>query len=176
MKITVSEGLRLKNEISKIVKNLEYKSKTEIVLGQTIEDGVVSTDNNDYHFENIYPKLEKALDYSEEINNKIANFNRENKIDAKIRKFHNLKLKKDVLEYLIPYSKPKITNKWTTVGNTRKKIVIEYKPSVNSKDLKKRVKEFKKEIRAIQVYVEASNNKKIELSFEYSDIDNLTIE
>jgi hypothetical protein len=176
MKITITEALRLKNEISTIVRSLEGSARNKIIMGKTIEDGVVSTEGVGYDFSLVITKLELALIYSEEINNKLAAFNKENKIDCEVRKMQNHKLLHKLFTDLLPQSKPNVRNSWITVHNERKKVVLEYQPLVSSKEIKNKISEHRKAMREIQVAIEKLNQKELELSFDYPDIENLILE
>lgn len=102
MEIQVIEALRLKNEISNHVRDLEFNAKNNMVVGNIYEDGVKTTDGEGFPYKETMEKLELVLKFSEEINGKIADFNRVNHIDDLIRQKQNLKMLKEVYESIYP--------------------------------------------------------------------------
>lgn len=176
MKIHITEALRLKNEISALVRTLEYQAKSLIVMGKTYEDNILASEGEGLDFAMTIQKLESALSYSEELNNKLADFNRINHIDEMVRKMNNLKLLKSTYESLLPKSKPTKTTTWVAVGDTRKQVVREYRPLHQGSDLKEKISEYKQQIRELQSKVEKINLKFIELNFEHADVDALSVD
>lgn len=174
MEIQVIEALRLKNEISNYVRDLEFHAKNSIVVGHTYEDDVIATNGGGFDYKDTLEKLEKALKFSEEINGKLADFNRVNYIDDLIRQKQNLKMLKEVYESILPKTKPTASNSWVILGEVRKQVLTEYRPLLQSKEIKEKIKIYKNSIREIQTKVEKLNQKTIELSFEYQDVDNLS--
>ena len=173
MKIQITEALRLKNEISNNVRDLEFNAKNNIIVGNIYEDGVLSTDGEGLAYKDTIEKLELALKFSEEINGKLADFNRLNNVDDFIRQKQNLKMLKEVYENILPKTKPTTSNSWVILGDTRKQVLTEYRPLLQSKEVKEKIRIYKNSIREIQTKVEKLNQKTIELSFEYQDVDNL---
>lgn len=96
MEIQIVEALRLKNEISTYVRDLEFHAKSSLVVGHVYEDGVKVTDGGEAAYNDTLEKLERALKFSEEVNAKIADFNRVNNVDNLIRQ--NLKMLQEVYE------------------------------------------------------------------------------
>lgn len=176
MNIKIIEALRLKNDISTQVRALEYTAKTRIVMGNTFEDGIQATEGEGFTLAQVVGKLETALQYSEEINGKIAEFNRSHNIDNLVRKMHNHKLMKEIYENLLPRTKPTLTNTWTAVGDTRKQVVREYRPLHTSKDIKTKINDYKQQIRETQSQIETLNQETITLSFSPQDVDNLALD
>ena len=172
MKITVTEALRLKNEIAGIVNTLNYASNTA-QFGEIKEEGEVISEQKD-SFTDVFGRFNKALGYSEEINNKLATFNRETGIDAKVRSMHNEKLRFQILSSALPKTKPTNTTRFENLGGGQRKAVkVSYTPTINSTEVKKMMAEAKKNMRAVQTEIEKLNQKEIELSFEHSDIETL---
>jgi hypothetical protein len=176
MKIHITEALRLKNEISALIRTLEYQAKSNIIMGKTYEDNILASEGEGLDFDLTIEKLEKALQFSEEINNKLADFNRINGIDALIRKMNNYKMLKSVYESSLSKSKATKTTTWVIVGDTRKQVVREYRPLHNSTQIKDKINELKKSVRDIQSKVEKLNLETLELNFEHADIDVLSLD
>lgn len=176
MIININEGLRLKNEIKEIIDTLKKTIVARnVAFGDTYEDGVLSFENEQLTFVQAIEVLKLAFQYSEEINAKIAQFNREHGIDVKVRTLKNKDMLKTIYETHIEQFKPRTENRWETVGNERKKVVREYKPLISAKEAKEKIYEAKSETRQIQAEIERINQKEIEVSFDYTDIDKLHI-
>jgi hypothetical protein len=172
MKITVTEALRLKNEIAETVNKLNYATNTA-QLGVIKEDGEVISEPKDT-FNSVFERLKKALGFSAEINNVLANFNKETGIDGKVRAMHNEKMLFNILTSALPKTKPTTHSKFENLGNgQRKSVKVDYVPNVNSKEIKDGMAEAKNKMRSLQVEVEKLNQREIELSFEHSDIESL---
>jgi len=172
MKITVTEALRLKNEIAGIVNTLNYASNTA-QCGTMQEDGETISEDKD-KFSQVFGRFEKALGFSEEINNTLSTFNRETSIDAKVRAMHNEKLKLQILSSALPKTKPSSTTRFENLGSgTRKSVKVTYTPTIHSNEVKKMMADSKKKMRAYQTEIEKLNQKEITLSFEHSDIEGL---
>lgn len=176
MKITVSEALRLKNDLSRTIKSIQSETY-RAPLGLTKEDDqIISDENDNKKFEEAIVRLEKALSFSEEINSKIAAFNKENKIDDKVRSMQNNKLMLTIFENALARTKPTKTTKFENLGNgTRKSIKVEYVPSVSSSSVKSKISHFKTKYRTTQNEIEVLNQKNIELTFSYDDMESLMI-
>lgn len=175
MKTTVTEALRLKNEISKIVRSLDQNTRYNSVFGQKYVDGVIASDGEGVEFKTLIEKLTTALEISESINSRLSMFNRESGIDSIVRKIQNIKLLISIYEESLPRTKSSTRNTWITVHNERKMVVEEFKPDVTSTEIKDKINELKRTMRALQTEVEKLNQTEIDLSFEYTDIENLTV-
>ncbi len=78
-----------------------------------------------------------------------------------------------ILNKLLPKTKPSKTFSWKTVGNERKKVVVEWRPLVQSKVIKEKITDVKKNIRETQSSIELMNQKLIELTFTYDDLEDV---
>jgi len=174
MKITVSEALRLKNELAKTVQAI-HSETYRAPLGITKEDGQSLTDEKDgQKFNEAVDRLSKALSFSEEINSKIAQFNKENKIDDKVRSMQNDKLLLGVFEGSLVRTKAAKSTKFENLGNgTRKAIVVEYVPTVTSSEVKSKIAHYKTKYRTLQNEIEKLNQGFVELTFSYDDVESL---
>ena len=72
MKITVTEALRLKNEVSNVIKTLNY-SIHQSSFGETTEDDEIISQDKD-KFQEVETALILGLSYSEELNNSLSKF------------------------------------------------------------------------------------------------------
>lgn len=176
MKITVSEALRLKNEISKSVQSIHSETHRAPLGLLKEDDQVISDESDSKKFEESVARLEKALGFSEEINSKIASFNKLNQVDDKVRSMQNNKLLLSVFEHALTRTKATKTTKFENLGNgTRKSIKVEYVPAVTSTDVKSKISHFKTKYRTTQNEIEILNQNTIELSFSHEDLESLMI-
>jgi hypothetical protein len=174
MKTTVTEALRLKNELSTIVRDLNYKIISHLTsYGVTTENDVV-TSRSEASFEEVESNLLKALSYSEELNRILAEFNTSSGISVYVRKMQNEKLLLGVYTQALPKTKSTETSKFENLANERKQIIVRYKPDVNGKEIKDKISECKNKIRIYQKEIERLNQIDIEFTFAYSDIESLT--
>ena len=171
MEITITEALRIKNEVSNAVKTLEYGVRTSS-FGYTTEDGQIVSEDKD-KFVDVETSLINALGLSEELNNSISTFNKDKGVDVIVRKMQNAKLLLNIYTQNLQRTKPTKSKRFETVGNVRQNIEMEYIPYVSSKDMKGRMSKCKADIRDFQSQVEKLNQSKIEVSFSYADIENL---
>lgn len=175
MKISVTEALRLKNEISKLVQKLQYNLMS-CSLGKTLEDDV-EISSRGVSFNEANDALTKILKISEEINNIISKYNRDSGVDNIIRKLHNSKLLFEIYEKQLPNTKPKEHSKWENLGDgERKQVKIKYVPEISGIEMKKLINEQKKIFRDSQKQVESLNMKEIEVSFSYEDLESIITE
>lgn len=171
MEITIMEALRIKNEVSNAVKTLQY-SIHQSSFGYTTEDGQIVSEDKD-KFNDVEASLIKALDLSEELNNKISSFNKDKGVDVIVRKMQNAKLLLGIYTQNLQKTKPTKTKRFETVGNVRQNIEMVYTPYVSSTEMKEKMANCKSEIRDLQSQVEKLNQSKIEVSFSYANIENL---
>lgn len=174
MQITVSEALRLKNDLAKTIQAVQSETY-RAPLGLTKEDDQVISDEADgKKFEDAVARLQKSLRFSEELNSKIAAFNKTHQVDDKVRTMQNDKLLMSIFENALARTKPHKTTKFENLGNgTRKSIKVEYVPSVTSSEVKSKISHFKTKYRTIQNEIEILNQGKVELSFSYEDLESL---
>jgi hypothetical protein len=171
MEITLTEALRIKNELSNIIKTLNY-GVHQSSFGKTTEDGeVVSQDIE--KFEDVEASLIRGLGFSEELHNSISDFNRASSVDKIVRRMQNSKLLLEIYSRSLDKTKPKTNKRFENLGTVRKSIEMVYTPSITSKEMKAKMAEQKAIARDLQSQVEKLNQSKIKVSFEYSDIENL---
>lgn len=172
MEITITEALRIKNEISNTIKTLQY-SINNSSFGETTEDGEITSREDVDKFIKVEESLIKALNYSEELNNILSSFNKEFSVDVIVRKMQNAKLLLDVYNRNLPKTKANKVKKFENLGTVRQTILVEYTPFISSSEMKIRISEQKSLSRQFQSQVEKLNQNKINISFEYSDIESL---
>lgn len=171
MEITLTEALRIKNELSNIVKTLNY-SVHSASFGSTTEDGeVVSQDV--VTFQDVETSLIKGLGYSEELSAKISSFNKDSSVDNIVRKMQNAKLLLETYTRNLEKTKPRTNKRFENLGTIRKSIEMVYTPSITSKDMKSRISTQKSLVRDYQSQVEKINQSKISVEFEYADLEAL---
>lgn len=171
MDITITEALRIKNELSNTIKTLNYNIH-QSSFGKTTEDGEVISQDVE-KFENVEASLIRALGYSEELNGKISEFNRTTGVDTIVRKMQNSKLLLDVYTRNLEKTKGKTNKRFENLSTVRKSIEIVYTPTVTAKSMKDRISTQKSKIRDYQSKIEKENQNTISLTFGYSDLENL---
>lgn len=171
MKITLTEALRIKNEISKIVTDTQYKIRYS-EFGSTSENGsIISGDN--IHFPELEKNLVSAILLSQTINNAISDFNKESGVDKLVRTLQNDKLFLKIYTDNLDKFKAKASTKFQNLTASREEIRVVYEPYISLDKAKSRISLFKTRIRENQTKIEALNTTIIELPFEYSDIEGL---
>lgn len=171
MEITVTEGLRIKNEISAAVDKLKYNINNAS-FGITTEDGEIVSDEKE-KFQEVDEKLIKALSLSEEINDVLSQFNQSNGVPNTVRKMQNAKLLLDTYTRNLQKTKPNKSKRFENLNTVRKSVETVYTPSISGKEMKNRISAQKQMVRNLQSEVEKANQSKITVSFEYSDLENL---
>jgi hypothetical protein len=169
MTVTITEALRIKNEISKIVQTLQYQINTS-AFGTTQEDGETISKSTT-SFVEVERNLLTDLSLSENINNTLSQFNKSNNVDAAVRKLQNAKMLLDVYTRALPQCKSTVQNRFENLSTERKSVKIIYTPFVPSKEMKGRISAQKAIIREQQTFVETANQQNIDLSFDYSDFE-----
>lgn len=191
MKITINDALRLKNEISRIVDTFNStrsgrgyglsnsSTSTNIKFGVEKIDGVPTKEENKVHVDEYLYAFTALLDFAQEINDSIANANVQNKVSSFVRRMSNIDTLLRAYENALSLSSPwKETRKEIRKEVGGDKIVdVEYsfEPFMPKSDIKIQMKELKKEKRELQQAVEKADIQEIELSFEYNDIEELSM-
>ncbi len=171
MEITITEALRIKNELSQAVKTLNYKVNYASFGVITEDNEVVSQDTD--KFEEVESSLIKALNFSEELNGVISSFNKNSRVDDTVRKMQNAKLLLEVYTRNLDKTKPKQNKKFENLGTVRQIIDVVYTPSISAKEMKDKISVQKTIIRELQSSVEKVNQSVISVNFEYSDLESL---
>ena len=172
MEITLTEALRIKNELSNTIKTLNYGIH-QSSLGDTIEDGQTTSAEDKEKFSDVETRLIKALNYSEELNNSISSFNRTNEVDVLVRKMQNAKLLLEIYTRSLPRTKPNKQKRFENLGTVRQSIEIVYNPFISSKEMKEKISSQKALTRDFQSKIEKLNQSKINVDFDYSDLEKL---
>lgn len=179
MQVTVTEAMRIKNEISSTVSKVQAMQH-QIQFVRVKED-VKSAENTENISGTIsWPvfisKITSLFTMSEKINSILANYSIDSSISDKVREKANLQYLVDLFEVAIKNSESKTTTTSQVVGNNRVKIVTVYEPLLNKTELKDKIKVMKREVREIQSFIDSANSKMIELPFSYEDIENASID
>lgn len=171
MKITITEALRLKGDLSKIVNSLKSKIRYSS-FGDNFEDGQKTSKDED-KFNDVEKLLINSLNYSEELNNALSDYNKDKEVDKLVRKMQNEKLLLEIYESSL--SKTKATNQTTFVnlGTTRQSVEHKFIPTITLKEIKSKISKSKSLVREFQTKVEELNQGKLILSFDYNDVEEL---
>jgi hypothetical protein len=136
MKITISEALRIKNELSNTIKTLTYQMHSAS-FGSTHEDGVLISQDTT-KFVDAEANLIKGLNLAIELNDTISKFNKESYVDSIIRKMQNAKLLLSVYSSNLNKTKPTTQKRFENLGTLRQSIEIVYAPYISSKEMKEK--------------------------------------
>ncbi len=176
MKVTVTEAMRLKKEISHTINDLQMQSRYSI-YGVTKEDGVEKQPaTSQVAFPDYLKTMEKAFSISEQLNSKLAELSVKTGISDMVRRKANLTVLKSALETAANQGVATSSTRHEIVGNSRTPIVTTFEPFMTKKDIKTRIKTIKAEIRAIQGVIDGNNAQQIELPFEYDDLEDFRIQ
>lgn len=172
MKITLTEALRVKNEISRIITDNQYKVRTS-QFGSTYENGIEISTPQGLNFPDVIEVLEKALSLSQIINNQISAFNKETGVDQLVRELQNDKLFLGIYASNLEKFKETNTTRFQALANSREEIKVKYVPYVSLTSVKTKMSELKAKIRTNQAKIEEFNTTIIDVPFEYSDFESL---
>lgn len=171
MKTTVTEALRIQNEISEMIRTAMGKERY-LQYGVTYQDDTVIEERGSRETLPEYlEKIQKFFGLSQQIHSILAKFAVDSGVSDKVRERENLKSVQRTLESALIAMPTETLTQFEVVGNQRVKVVTEFKPFVTKKDLKNRLKKIKTQIRELQVQIDALNAQLIELPFEYEDLE-----
>lgn len=172
--ITVAEALRLKNELGQLIGSLQQKV-IYAAVGDMYEEGVLTTKKNN-SVKELFPLLEKALALSFAVNSTLARFNNsKSSLADDVRTLENKKVVHRILTSILERSEPSVTTTFSTVGNIRVKVDVEFRPFFSKSELKARLKELKAEQRSLQNNIDALNSHIVSLPFELSELEELEV-
>lgn len=167
MKLTVNEALKLKNEIASKVNKLS--DTYDICYGVRYKDGEAEQTDN-VKFLDRFETLSKVLDYSNEINTRLAEFNAKG-ISELVRARQNNNLLISTLEIALGNSSATASTTKNPDGSTT---VHQFIPDNTKADLKEQIKKLKRVNRDIDSEIFKLNANEIELSFDYEELDLLS--
>ena len=170
MELTVNEALNLKNQIAHKIRINTSGYSIDVSYGVTKVDGE-ERENTLPKFEDFYSNLNRLFKISNEINTILAKFNTDNKVGEIARGIKNNEVKLRMVDLAVNESV--VTKHKEYVGKNDKEIVREFKPFQNKSELKVIAKELRKANRELQSQLYTVNAKKIALSFEYDEVEEL---
>ena len=173
-KIQVTEALRLKKEISTYFNRISSLYHSKVYFGTTTIDNVKQNDliANKISASDYLTHLETLSNFSEEINDKLSNFNRTTKIDSLVRRKSNLQHQIDIIS-LVSEKSVGVEKENTTITGTGEKVktITKFTPTLNVNNLKEDVLKLKSEVREIQNKIDKLNLKTIDLSFDFEQFE-----
>lgn len=184
MKITVSEALRLKNEITKKISTLtaafsekkgrllyDSEPKLEVSFSTITEDGEVVSNSSGVTSLELEQKLTKLFQISHQINSAIANFNLTSGVSDAARERQLCNTLLSMYDLFNKHSTPSTTTKFEVVGNERKKISVVTRPHLTKDHVDQKIRELKDKIRSLQQVIDVANGQTLDVPFEYVDLD-----
>lgn len=170
MKVTITEALRLKNEISTMVRNTETNISSSEFGVSFQDDKPVSVSEDKEKFTHVYDQLTKILTISQLINSALAKYDVNTSVSDLVRESKNKEMLIRVLTNALRY-KDSTQTSYEVVGNKRIAVKTHFIPHLTSKEIKQRITSLKKALREIKGQVDKKNSAMIELSFEYEDLE-----
>lgn len=180
--ITVNEALRLKNEISSLLRGVQeiasrpgfLGAQSRLIFGELFEDGLKVEKPNGITFEDYKDRYYALLNFSNEIHTKIARFNAENNIGFLVRQRSNLLNVESLLNQAATESKPYDRTRSNYVeGVGRVEIQSTFVPYVPDETYVTEAREVRDAIRAIDNEISVLNSGTIQLSFGFRDVDDI---
>ncbi len=170
MKVSVSEALRLKNEIIKMVHTTLGDTRIAEYGVTTEDDKPVTERESCEKFPEVYAKLCKIFSISHQINSVLAKYDVESGISDLVRSLKNNEALLTVLtDALRLKDSTQIT--YQAIGNKRVEVKRHFTPYVPIKEIKCKITLLKKEIRDIKRDIDKKNLETIELPFEHTELD-----
>lgn len=170
MKITVTEAMRLKNDLAKIIAKLN--NSYTYSCGKTLVNGIDTGEGQDKDDVILYlARMEKALEMSQNINSLLARFNVESGVADAVRCKSNILLMIAIMENVLRSSVPCLTKEHRSVGDTMTVVTTEFHPTMRKCDIKERLNALKARERTILAQIDAANLQTIEVPFSYEDVD-----
>lgn len=170
MKITVTEAMRLKNEIAGLVQEIVCGSFS---CGKTLVDGVPEEESQAEDVRMYMYRVERVLEISQHINSILARFNVESGVADAVRCKHNIELQTNRWSLALSQAEPRKSKMHQVVGDKRVVVETVFEPSITKTDIKDAMRALKARERAIQGQIDRANLQMVELPFEYEDIDAL---
>lgn len=182
MAITVNEALRLKNEISGLLRSVQeiasrsgfLVANSRLVFGELLEDGLKVEKQNGIAFEDYKDRYYALLNFSNKIHTEIARFNAEKNIGFLVRQRSNLLNVEALLNQAATESKPYDRTRSNYVeGVGRVEIQSTFVPYVSDETYVAEAREVRDAIRTIDNEISALNSGTIQLSFGFRDVDDI---
>ena len=182
MAITVNEALRLKNEISSLLRSVQeiasrsgfLGANSRLIFGELLEDGLKVEKPNGITFEDYKDRYYALLNYSNEIHTEIARFNADKNIGFLVRQRSNLLNVETLLNQAATESKPYDRTRSNYVeGVGRVEIRSTFVPYVSDATYVAEAREVRDAIRSIDNEISALNSGTIQLSFGFRDVDDI---
>lgn len=170
MKITVTEALRLKNQIATVVGQVMHENTS---YGLTTVDSVVTETGEQLTIMAHLDRLNKVFAISQAVNSALAAFNVTSKISDNVRRKSNIAFLVQVLENTMRMSDEKSSQHHENVGDTRVVVKTAFKPYLTKTAIKDQIKVLKAEERQLMADIDKANTTLIELPFEYEDVEAL---
>jgi hypothetical protein len=175
MNVTVTEAMRVKNQVSQKVQEIQSQAH-QVQYGVMKEGDAIIGEQDTKKFEDFLQALNGIYSISEKINSILARFNVESGIADAVRQKANLTSIQNYLESAIAQSATRKSTGWQMVGTQRTAVTQIFTPYMTKSELKAKVKAVKGEIRKLQSLIDSKNSEEIDLPFEYEDIDAITVE
>ncbi len=172
MKLTVTEAMRLKSEISEQIGNLLF-TRRGVSYGTSTENDVRVDDESETTIVQHMERSHKLLAISYEINNVLDIFNKDNGISLKVRKMKNNQLMLSMYESALTNAVAKDVSRREKLDNKFVTVVTKFEPYLRKNEIRKIQKSLKAENRDLQSQIDRMNAQSITLKFDYQDFEDL---
>lgn len=173
--ITVAEALRVKNELARLVTELQQKV-AYASCGDTYEDGVLTSKKTTGTVKELFPLLKRSMELSFATNSVLARFNNvKSSLADDVRSLENNKVLQRVIGSILVKSEPSTTTTFSVLNNARIKVNVDFKPFFTKTELKSMLKELKVQQRTLQNGVDIMNSHTISLPFELEELEELEV-
>ena len=174
MTITVTDALRLKNDLARKIQSLQC---TSFSCGKTTVDGVETGntgDESEYAITEYADRLARALNYSYALNSILARFNVLSGVSDNVRDKSNTTLLMTIWQSALQRSEPRTTKGHQVVGDKRIVVETKFEPYLAKGFIKSKIKALRDQLRTLQTRIDEANVKTIDLPFTYADVDALS--
>ena len=172
MKLTVTEAMRLKNEISQEIGRLQYTSRG-LSYGTSAENDIRVDDQSQTTIVEHMERTKNLLAISYEINSILDKFNKENDISLMVRQMKNNQFMLSMYDSALNHAVAKEVSRREKLDNKFVTVVTKFEPYLKKSEIRKNQKSLRAENRELQSQIDKMNGQSVNLTFEYQDFEEL---
>ena len=172
MKITVTEAMRLKNEISQEIGRLQYTSRG-VSYGTSTENDLRVDEQNETTIVQHMERSKKLLEISYEINCTLDKFNKEHGISLMVRQMKNNQFLLSMYDSALNNAVAKDVSRREKMDNKFVTVVTRFQPYLTKTEIRSTQKSLKSDNRQLQSQIDKLNAQTVILSFDYQRLEEL---
>ncbi len=172
MKLTVTEAMRLKNEISQEIGRLQY-TRRGVSYGTSTENDIRVDDESLTTIVEHMERSNKLLVISAEINNVLDKFNKNNDISLMVRRMKNNQFMLSMYDSALNNAVAKDVKRREKMDNNFVTVVTKFEPYLKKSAIRQILKTLKADNRELQSKIDKMNAQSITLNFDYKDFEDL---